>query len=321
MIKQIKSIFTEISIFIKEDFHLASYLYTAIFVIICITANYTFNLHDRFLAPTYSSSWSMLYFSLFYLSVYFAVAIPVMLMRREYKVLKNGMFYVKTICFIVLFGIIIGCFDYKDLLIKGLNSTENEYLVRIISFLKLTIVALPVLLLSKYFFDRHGKGLYGLLFTNKYISAYLFLFLLVFPFLAVISFTPDFMKVYPIYRYWEYEGIFGLKNWEHTAIFESVYASFYVMTELIFRGALVIGLANILGKKAILPMIALYCCIHFGKPIGETISSVFGGYILGALAYQTRHIWGGVIVHISIALSMELIGFIHYYLGISLAQQ
>jgi hypothetical protein len=80
-----------------------------------------------------------------------------------------------------------------------------------------------------------------------------------------------------------------------------------------FRGALVIGMAALMGRKAILPMVAVYCAIHFGKPLGETISSVFGGFILGALAYQTRHIWGGVIVHILIALSMEVLGNIHYY--------
>ena len=56
-----------------------------------------------------------------------------------------------------------------------------------------------------------------------------------------------------------------------------------------------------------------YAAIHFGKPIGETISSIFGGYILGALAYQTRHIWGGVIVYICIAMTMEVMGFWHFY--------
>ncbi len=86
------------------------------------------------------------------------------------------------------------------------------------------------------------------------------------------------------------------------------------MTELIFRGVLVIGMVSLLDRKAVLPMVAMYAAIHFGKPLGETISSVFGGYILGALAYQTRHIWGGVIVHICVALTMEIMGFVHYYL-------
>jgi len=40
--------------------------------------------------------------------------------------------------------------------------------------------------------------------------------------------------------------------------------------------------------------------------------------MLGALAYQTRHIWGGVIVHILIALSMEVMGLFHVYSGANL---
>jgi hypothetical protein len=53
----------------------------------------------------------------------------------------------------------------------------------------------------------------------------------------------------------------------------------------------------------------LYCTLHFGKPMGEAVSSVFGGYILGVVAYETRSIWGGVIVHIGIAWMMEIIAF------------
>ncbi len=36
----------------------------------------------------------------------------------------------------------------------------------------------------------------------------------------------------------------------------------------------------------------LYVALHYGKPAGETISSFFGGYILGVLAYQSKNIWG-----------------------------
>ena len=86
------------------------------------------------------------------------------------------------------------------------------------------------------------------------------------------------------------------------------------MTELLFRGALVIGMVGILGRGAVLPMVALYVVIHLGKPPVEAISSLFGGYILGALAFQTRLIWGGVIVHVFIALTMETMGLFQYYL-------
>ena len=93
-------------------------------------------------------------------------------------------------------------------------------------------------------------------------------------------------------------------------VFEFFYAFDFIIVELLFRGFFIIGLAHILGKSALLPMVTMYAFLHFGKPLGETIGSVFGGYILGIMAFKTKNIWGGVILHIGIALLMELAAFI-----------
>jgi hypothetical protein len=316
MIQKIKDLLQEVYFFIKKDYDTISYLYTLLFCGVCIYLNYTYDWYDTYLASTYATGWSMLYFSLFYVVAYFMVSIPILLIRKQKAILTNPLYYIKTLFFIVSFAAIVGNFTYQDIKIEGFNYLEHHYLIRIISFFKANITTLPLLIIAKYMWDRKEKGLYGLTISNKHITAYMSLFLLLLPFLVWISFTPDFLSAYPMYRYWRYEGIFGWENWQHTLVFESVYASFYVITELVLRGALIIGMASIMGRHAILPMVAMYCVLHFGKPIGETISSIFGGYILGALAYQTRHIWGGVIIHIAIALSMEIMGLIHYYLGI-----
>ena len=60
------------------------------------------------------------------------------------------------------------------------------------------------------------------------------------------------------------------------------------------------------GKDAILPMACFYCTIHFGKPLGECISSYFGGMLLGIVVYNTRSIFGGLMVHLGIAWLMEI---------------
>ncbi len=52
-------------------------------------------------------------------------------------------------------------------------------------------------------------------------------------------------------------------------------------------------------------MAATYVFLHFGKPMGEAISSGFGGYILGIIALYSGNIWGGVFVHVGIAWLME----------------
>ena len=66
-----------------------------------------------------------------------------------------------------------------------------------------------------------------------------------------------------------------------------------------------------LGKDIILPASALYCVYHFGKPMGEAISSFFGGTVVGIFAYRTKSIYGGILIHMGIAFLMELAAFIH----------
>jgi len=89
-------------------------------------------------------------------------------------------------------------------------------------------------------------------------------------------------------------------------IYEGLYAFDFVWVEFLFRGILVIGLFSVLGKDAVIPMVSMYCFLHFGKPLGEAISSVFGGYFLGLLAIYSRSIVGGCFLHIGVALSMDI---------------
>jgi membrane protease YdiL (CAAX protease family) len=117
-----------------------------------------------------------------------------------------------------------------------------------------------------------------------------------------------------MYKPWLFEGAFDRPLWLNTILFEIVYISDFFMVELVFRGVLVIGMQSLMGRSAVLPMIAAYEALHFGKPMLETISSVFGGYFLGALAFRTGHIWGGIIIHMGIALIIELLRFFQYYL-------
>ena len=73
-------------------------------------------------------------------------------------------------------------------------------------------------------------------------------------------------------------------------------------------------MVKLLGKEAVLPMVSMYAFLHFGKPLGETIGSVFGGYILGVIALKKEHIFGGFIIHVGVAYLMEITAFWqHYY--------
>jgi membrane protease YdiL (CAAX protease family) len=88
------------------------------------------------------------------------------------------------------------------------------------------------------------------------------------------------------------------------------YGSDFLGIEIFFRGFLILAFIKWAGQDAILPMACFYCTIHFGKPLGECISSYFGGILLGIVVYNTRSIYGGLIVHLGIAWLMEIGGYI-----------
>jgi hypothetical protein len=139
---------------------------------------------------------------------------------------------------------------------------------------------------------------------------YLGLLLLLVPLVALASSQPDFLRVYPKFRTIDFMSNYPGPLWLWRVGYELSYGLDFLSIELFFRGLLVIGLVRYAGEKAILPMAAFYCTIHFGKPLGECITSFAGGLVLGVLAYRTRSVLGGLIVHLGLAWMMELGGWV-----------
>ena len=130
------------------------------------------------------------------------------------------------------------------------------------------------------------------------------------PLIAAASTQPDFLSMYPKLKDID-TALHGVQNkWFYYLLYELSYGSDFISVELFFRGFLILAIINVAGKDAILPMACFYCTIHFGKPLGECISSYFGGMILGIVVYNTRSIIGGLMVHLGIAWLMELGGYV-----------
>lgn len=143
------------------------------------------------------------------------------------------------------------------------------------------------------------------------VGGYLWLLLGALPLVAVAASQPSFANYYPLFaRIFspDYVAFQDVNDMGRVAIFELFYGLDFFSTEMFFCGFLVLALVRWLGPAAILPMAVFYATIHFGKPLGETISSFFGGYLLGIFAYYSRSIWGGVLVHIGLTWLMELAG-------------
>ena len=120
----------------------------------------------------------------------------------------------------------------------------------------------------------------------------------------LVSFRQDFISHYPFYHLAD-------RSWMDLIVWEFVYLSQFVLLEFFFRGFILHGLKPAFGANAIFVMCVPYVMIHFSKPWLEVSTSILLGIILGVLAILSRSIWGGVIVHIGVALSMDLAALIH----------
>jgi hypothetical protein len=157
--------------------------------------------------------------------------------------------------------------------------------------------------------DRDQKTFWGL--TKSFDTRpYILILLCMVPLIVIASTQPDFQHAYPKLKMISFIDHYTHISWPWKFIYEICYGLDFISIELFFRGFLVIGLMRFAGINSILPMAAFYCTIHFGKPLGECISSFFGGLALGVISYRTKSILGGLIVHLGIAYLMEIAGFI-----------
>ena len=186
------------------------------------------------------------------------------------------------------------------------DGTTNAYYNAVIYWPLKLIVITAALFVLWLCVDR-DQPFYG--FGTKQFNPlpYLILLVLMVPLIAAAATQPDFLAVYP-----KMKNISFLQGESNSSfyklLYELSYGSDFFTIELFFRGFLVLAFVKYAGKDAILPMAVFYCTIHFGKPLGECISSYFGGIILGVITYNTKTIWGGLLVHVGIAWLMEIAG-------------
>jgi len=187
-------------------------------------------------------------------------------------------------------------------------------MIKCFSKLKTTVIFIPFIFLIKKYYDDSGPALYGATSSGFSWRMYGLVLLCILPFVIGASFSTGFQRMYPVYKPWTMPELFQMPKWLSVFLFELIYGTNFFSVEMIFRGALVIGMASILGKDAILPMVGVYAFLHFSKPMGEAIGSIFGGYVLGVIALYTKSILGGWLLHIGIAFSMEIAAYLQYYL-------
>jgi hypothetical protein len=304
-----KKIITYLREHIRTDFHLATYILVAIFLVSTIAFNYWLDFEDSIIDAYYGQPVYFLWYFLFYSFAYFGTVLLMLINPANRPLLRNKLFWLLSFAGITILAL-DGGFYFQQSLADSVTYTLQTFTLKILNNLySVFTILLPLLIIYIFVGDR-STGFYGITRVRTDWRPYLYMLLIMAPLIGFASFGPDFQEDYPSYPTTMAHQYLGVPEWLTVLFFELVYGWDFVATEWIFRGFFVIGMAAIMGHRAVLPMVVTYAFLHFGKPLGETIGSVFGGYILGVIALRTGSIWGGIAIHLGVAWLMEIAAFL-----------
>lgn len=163
-------------------------------------------------------------------------------------------------------------------------------------------VVIPALVIHLVFRERltdYGVKLRGA-FSDFWIYGVMFVFMV--PLLFFVSTQEHFQRTYPFAQFNRADPLWpGYWRWA------AQYAVQFFGLEFFFRGFLVHGTKHRFGSYAIFVMTVPYCMIHYLKPMPEAFGSIGAGVALGYMSLKTRSIWMGTAIHVTVALSMDLI--------------
>jgi hypothetical protein len=277
-----------------------------------IYLNYWHSLESRLVSG--STAWSG--FAGYYFLYFIPFALAFLLQFLFFKDLSyhnNHWFWIILFLAPAFFSFRVNFNLQEKVIAAVLNGDEQYFWIKSLNWVVRVFVVLVPVFIIWWIKDRGKQPFYGTrALTN--IKPYLLMLLVMIPLIALASTQKDFLEMYPRAKF-----LTGLelpsKKW-HYIIYELCYGFDFVSIEFFFRGFLILSLLKICGQHCIIPVACFYCTIHFGKPMGEAISSFWGGMLLGIVSYNTGSIWGGLMVHLGIAWLMEAGGWIGLFLKI-----
>jgi uncharacterized protein len=135
--------------------------------------------------------------------------------------------------------------------------------------------------------------------VGQHWRGYLLLLSPILVFIYLVSRGQDFVNHYPFYS-------LTSRSWFDLLAWEFLYLTQFVCLEFFFRGFILQALRPAMGANAVWVMCVPYLMIHFPKLWLEATGAILFGLFLGILALQSRSIWGGVLVHAGVAVTMDI---------------
>jgi len=305
-----KIIIDYLKTFIKEDYSFAAYFWSILLLIISFILSYEYSLYKIIVWENNQLLKILYLLGLF--AIPYLIVLYLKVKSNKNKILNKHSF----IYFLIVFGALLinsltksNVMDFTKLI--SWDNRYNEWLFIInISLQKFFILSLPALL---YFLIYKDKEVFGFKTKDVNLRIYFYMLLIMLLPILIASNSESFLRVYPRYKPGILESSGLLLKYQSIAIAETFYGLRFIGVELFFRGLMIIGAIRFIGRHAVLPTAVLYSIWHFGKPMGEAIGAFFGAYILGVLAYRTKSIVGGIIIHLGVAFLMELFAFLQLF--------
>ena len=297
--------------FWKEEVKLSYLLVILCFLALSIFLEYNYKLTSTILGP-YRKTLSHYFANIVFFSipVLFSVLAYIYFYKRA-DLFKNAVFWLVLLYIVSAFSLRAYVYQHRDWIVLLNGGVSDNFLIRSSNqVIKALLVFATVYIFWKVSGHSRETAFYGFKLKGVDIKPYFILLLFMLPLIAIASTQADFLRKYPTFAHIIQVSFVNPVTFIKLAVYEILYGFDYVAIELFFRGFVLYAISRFLGKGAIIPMATMYVFIHFGKPMGETISSFFGGVILGVIAYETKSIAGGIIVHCGIAYMMEIGGFL-----------
>ncbi len=159
-------------------------------------------------------------------------------------------------------------------------------------------VLIPALLIRKVLKERVRDMGWRWNGTARHWRGYVLLTTPILFFVYLVSLGEDFVNHYPFYQQ-------ASRSWFDLLGWWVLYIGQFIFLEFFFRGFMLNALRPAMGANAIWVMCVPYLMIHFPKLWLEATGAILFGLFLGILALASRSIWGGVMVHVTIALAMD----------------
>ena len=298
----------------RKYFDWKVYLTIALFLGVCIAINYHLNFEDDYIDPYHGSMWHALWMFLFQAFPFLGVCIILLAFEKVDNWVRNKDFWFRLVLGFGLLGLDRGFYGLEWIR-DYVSRAEFRYLYISLNWAAGIFISVIPFLLVYWLIEKQDnpKIWYGLSLKKFDPKPYLIMLLITAVIIGLGSFIGDIKNYYPRFLHASLDQFLSANDWERwqaIVFYELCYGSNFISVELFFRGYLIYAFSRILGPYVVLPMVCSYCFLHFGKPLGESISSIFGGYVLGIISMNSRNIWGGIFIHLGVAWLMELFGWL-----------